>query len=203
MAAPAQLALVSQAAPAEAEARAMDAAAEDLLEATVREHARLAFRIAYSVLRNPADAEDATQEVFLRVLRQRKRLGEVDDRRAWVARIAWRVAVDQSRARRRQQESPLEEAEAGAVLRQLLDSGADAERVAANRQMLGLVEQLIAALPAEFREVTVLSTVEELSARQVAEVLGIPEVTARTRLFRARQMLREKLERVLGGSHGV
>src|SRR5277367_4325888 len=66
---------------------------EDLLETAVREHTRLVYRIAYSVLRNPADAEDATQEIFLRVLRYGKRLAAIHDQKAWLARIAWRVAV--------------------------------------------------------------------------------------------------------------
>ena len=67
---------------------------EDLLDTAVREHARLVYRIAYSVLRNPSDAEDATQEVFLRVLRYGKKMSGIDDQKAWLARIAWRVAVD-------------------------------------------------------------------------------------------------------------
>ena len=80
MAAPAQVAL--------SDVIAMARPAEDELESTIREHAQLVFRIGYSVLRNHADAEDAAQEVILRVLRHRHRLPELHDRRAWVARIA-------------------------------------------------------------------------------------------------------------------
>lgn len=66
---------------------------EDLLEAAVRENARLVYRIAYSVLRNHHDAEDATQETYVRVLRRVGKVREGTDVRAWLARIAWRVAV--------------------------------------------------------------------------------------------------------------
>lgn len=67
---------------------------EDVLEAAVREHARLVYRVAYSVLRNHHDAEDATQETFVRVLRYRRKLSEVQSQRNWLARIAWRVAAE-------------------------------------------------------------------------------------------------------------
>ena len=67
---------------------------EDLLETAVREHSRLVYRIAYSVLRDHADAEDATQETFLRVLRYEKKFARIDNPKAWLARIAWRVAVE-------------------------------------------------------------------------------------------------------------
>src|ERR1035438_3723000 len=70
---------------------------KELLETAVRDHARLVYRIAYSVLRNPADAEDATQEIFLRVLRYGKRIAGIHDQKAWLARIAWRVAVDRQK----------------------------------------------------------------------------------------------------------
>ena len=78
---------------------AMDAArtGESDLELAVRQHARLVYRIAYSVLRNHQDAEDATQETFIRVLRARRKLGTIDDPRRWLARIAWRVAVERKR----------------------------------------------------------------------------------------------------------
>ena len=83
------------------EASMMDGAADhDLsheLEAMVRQHARFVFQIAYLLLRNHHDAEDATQETFVRVWRHRNRLPEVRDQRAWLARIAWRVALDRRR----------------------------------------------------------------------------------------------------------
>src|SRR5438105_13832952 len=78
---------------------------EDQLELAVRQHAQLVYRIAYSVLRNHHDAEDATQETFVRVLRARRKLGTVDDPRKWIARIAWRVAVER---RKKTLEVPLE-----------------------------------------------------------------------------------------------
>ena len=76
----------------------------EMLEALVREHSRLVYRIAYAVLRSHPDAEDATQETFVRVLRYSSKLPEVEDPKTWLARIAWRVAVDHSQKRGRARE---------------------------------------------------------------------------------------------------
>jgi DNA-directed RNA polymerase specialized sigma24 family protein len=74
------------------EAMALARTEEDQLELAVRQHARLVYRIAYSVLHNHHDAEDTTQETFLRVLRAaRRKLAGVDDPQRWLARIAWRL----------------------------------------------------------------------------------------------------------------
>jgi hypothetical protein len=72
---------------------------EITLEGLVRGHSRLVYRIAYAVLRSHHDAEDATQETFLRVLRHRSKLAAVEDPKTWLARIAWRAAVDRSKKR--------------------------------------------------------------------------------------------------------
>ncbi len=170
---------------------------ETELEALVREHAQLVFRIVYSVLRNHADAEDATQETFLRAVRHRAKLREIQDAKAWLARIAWRVAIDRKRMGTPASLDDIEGTEGAAALRTLRDSGAGAEQIASDRQMLALMEQLIAGLPRELREVTIRAPVEELSTREMSEVLSIPEATVRTRLFRARQMLRDKLANLL------
>jgi len=175
----------------------MAAQSESELEALVRDHAQLVFRIAYSVLRNHADAEDATQETFLRAVRHRGKLREILDAKAWLARIAWRVAIDRKRMGTAASLDDIEGTEGATALRSLRDSGAGAEQIASDRQMLALMEQLIAGLPRELREVTILAAVEELSTRQMSEVLSIPEATVRTRLFRARQMLRDKLANLL------
>lgn len=83
------------------EALAMARATEDELELLVREHARLVYRIAYSVSRNRQDAEDATQETFLRVLRHSGKLAGVRNSRAWLARIAWRVGIERKNDRKK------------------------------------------------------------------------------------------------------
>jgi RNA polymerase sigma-70 factor (ECF subfamily) len=178
------------------EAMAAARPGEDAVEAAVRQHSRLVYRIAYSVLRNSADAEDATQETFLRVLRSRRKLEEIEDPKAWLARIAWRVAVDR---RRKQPESPLDEA----VIDTLRSTLAGAEELAVRGEMLGILDRLMQGLQPPLREAMVLSTVEEMSTTDVARVLEVTEAVVRSRLFRGRQVLREKLAALLEGKHGT
>jgi len=71
-----------------------DRSRDELLEELVHQHSRLVYRIACAVLRSHHDAEDATQETFLRALRYRSKLANVEDHKGWLARVAWRVAVE-------------------------------------------------------------------------------------------------------------
>lgn len=164
----------------------------DLLEVAVREHARLVYRIAYSVLRNPTDAEDAVQEAFLRVLRYGKKMAGVRDQKAWLAQIAWRVAVE--RRRRAAQDGARSEE----LPDSLLASGQGADRVLLEKERSELLQQLIAALPDPLRDPLVLSALEELSPREVGTMLGISEAAVRSRTFRARQILRERMVTWMG-----
>ena len=91
----------------------VESSPDHLLEGLVREHSRLVYRIAYAVLRSHHDAEDSTQETFLRVLRYSSKLATVEEPKSWLSRIAWRVAVDRSRQRGRMREIPLEDKAAG------------------------------------------------------------------------------------------
>ena len=79
----------------------MAADAGAAIAALVDEYAGTLYRVAYSVLRNAADAEDAVQETYLRVLRHRDGLDEIRDPRVWLVRIVWNVVLDRKRARRR------------------------------------------------------------------------------------------------------
>jgi RNA polymerase sigma-70 factor (ECF subfamily) len=162
-----------------------------MLEALVREHSRLVYRIAFSVLRRHQDAEDAAQETFMRVLRYRWKLADVRDAKTWLARIAWRVAVDRSRLQRRVQEVALENPER--PVPEMASSDDSAEETLQETEISATLEKLIAALPPKLREPLILSTVEEMSPREVAETLEISEAAVRSRVFRARQMLKEKL----------
>jgi RNA polymerase sigma-70 factor (ECF subfamily) len=163
----------------------------DVLEGLVREHSRLVYRIAYAVLRSHHDAEDSTQETFLRVLRYSAKLATVEDSKTWLARIAWRVAVDRSRQRGRAREIPLEDPEKPFEEVASLDTPAD--QALQGIQVSAVLERMIAALPEKLRQPLILSTIEEMSPREVAATLGMNEAAVRSRVFRARQILKEKL----------
>jgi len=169
---------------------------DEMLEALVRQHSRLVYRIAYAVLRRHHDAEDSTQETFLRVLRYNSKLAAVEDPKTWLARIAWRVAVDRSRKRGRTRETALDDPEA--PVREVVTSDASADATLEGAQVGAVLERLIAMLPDKLREPLILSTVEEMSPREVATTLGINEAAVRSRIFRARQILREKLAGRIG-----
>jgi RNA polymerase sigma-70 factor (ECF subfamily) len=174
------------------EARSRDDVAEDL----VRQHARLVYRIAYAVLRRHHDAEDATQETFLRVLRYGRKLVGVENPKTWLARIAWRVAVDRSQQRARRREIALDDPEK--PVEEIPSPGIRADQVEQGAQVGVVLEGLIAALPPKLREPLILSTLEEMSPLEVAATLGINEAAVRSRVFRARRILREKLAGRMG-----
>ena len=164
---------------------------ENPLENLVRQHARLVYRIAYAVLRHHHDAEDATQETFLRVLRYSPKLAGVEDHKTWLARIAWRVALDRNRQLGRKREMPLSDPEQ--PLPEVASSDAAADEALQGAQVSDVLELMIASLPEKLRQPLILSTIEEMSPREVAATLGINEAAVRSRVFRARQILRGKL----------
>jgi len=168
-----------------------------VLEMLVRQHSRLVYRIAYSVLRRHHDAEDAAQETFLRVLRYGSKLNAVEDARLWLARIAWRVAVDRSQRHGRTREIGLEDPEKPVA--EVASSDLPADQGVQGTQATAALGKLIAALPEKLRQPLILSAIEEISPREVAGMLGINEAAVRSRVFRARQILREKLAHTVGG----
>ena len=171
---------------------------DQMLEALVRDHSRLVYRIAYAVLRGHHDAEDATQETFVRVLRYSSKLSAVEDPKTWLARIAWRVAVDRSRRRGRRREIALDDPEK--PIPEAASSDTSADETLRGAELSAALERMIAALPEKLREPLILSTIEEMSPKEVAATLGINEAAVRSRIFRARQILRDKLAGRIGRS---
>lgn len=176
------------------ESVATNESGRDELEDAVREEGRLVYKVAYSVLRNHHDAEDVAQETFLRFLRQPK--AEIRNRRAWLARVAWRAAVD-----RRRSPAGIALDDAAKAVSELRADGIGVDELAASRQMMSLVERLIGSLPRDLRETLTLATTEELTSAEIAQVLGIQEGAVRNRLFRAREILRQKLAGLLEPKH--
>jgi RNA polymerase sigma-70 factor (ECF subfamily) len=172
----------------------------ELLERLVAEHSLMAFRIAWSILRNHHDAEDAVQECFLRVLKHVKRRLEVRNPKTWVARVAWTTALDRRASRAKVLTN--EDASDSVLLMQVRDTAPAVDEQFAGSQLQALMERMIASLPEDLRQPLELSTVQELNSAEIAEILNIPEGSVRTRLMRARQRLKQKLSAVLETRHG-
>jgi RNA polymerase sigma-70 factor (ECF subfamily) len=162
-----------------------EAAVAALLASLVDQYAGALYRVAFSVLRNPSDAEDAVQEAFLRVLRHRDSLGDVRDYRVWLIRIVWNIVLDRKRRAKTRPETD----DVTELARVLPSNGLSAEELAAAAQHHAHVLACVEQLPAKEREVLQLSAFEELSSVEIAAVLGITESSVRSRLFRARNLM--------------
>lgn len=170
--------------------RARAQAEEAALAALVDEYSGTLYRVAFSVLRNPADAEDAVQEAFLRVLRHRDSLSEVRDHRVWLIRIVWNVVLDRKRRAKTRPETD----DVTELARVLPSGGLSAEEIASAAQHHSRVLACVDRLPGKERQVLLLSAFEDLSSVEIAGVLGITESSVRSRLFRARNLMAEMLE---------
>ena len=173
--------------------REPDELREERFRDLVQRQSRLVFRIAYAMLRNVQDAEDVVQEVFMKLFSSGA-WEEMRDERAFLARTAWRMAVDRL-PERNGRFSGEDEAEEQASDRP------DPEQMALHGDAVRLVHKLMDALPEELRQPLALSAVDQMSSKEIAAVLGIPEGTVRTRLMRGREILREKLAAVLEGRY--
>ena len=165
-------------------------AEEAALAALVSQYSGTLYRVAYSVLRNAADAEDAVQEAFVRVLRHRNSLHEVRDQRLWLIRIVWNVVMD----RKRRMKTRPETDDVAELARVLPATGLSAEERAAAAQHHAHVLACVERLPAKERQVLLLSAFEELNSVEIAAVVGITESSVRSRLFRARNLMAGLLE---------
>jgi RNA polymerase sigma-70 factor, ECF subfamily len=170
--------------------KARQRAEDNAVAALVDQYAAALYRVAYSVLRNQADAEDAVQEAFLRVLRHRDSLGEVCDHRVWLIRIVWNIVLDRKRRAKTRPETD----DVSELARVLPSKGLSAEELAAAAQHHAHVLSCVDQLPANERQVLLLSAFEELTSVEIASVLGITESSVRSRLFRARNLMAELLE---------
>jgi RNA polymerase sigma-70 factor (ECF subfamily) len=157
------------------------------LAALVATYSSLLFRVAHSVLRSRAEAEDVVQDVFVRVLEHRRLLTAVRDMRVWLVRVAWNLAIDR---RRRIRPEQFDEGFAESLVARNLP----ADEALNEAQRLRSVLRELERLPKAERDVLLLSVVEELGTAEMAEVLGRSESAVRALLFRARTRLRERLE---------
>src|ERR1700679_3002484 len=171
----------------EEDSRADEAAFQSFVERNLR----FAFRVAWALLRNRSDADDVVQECFLRLYKTRAWRGipglveEIKDERAYLARVVWRMARDRQRRPRRE--------EGGMEMDTITATDHSPEAAAVSSSGIARIHRLIHTLPEELRQPLVLSTLEEMTSAKIGVALGIPEGTVRTRIQRARLLLKQKL----------
>jgi len=164
-------------------------------EALMRRYNRMLFRTARAILRDDAEAEDALQEAYLQAYGSLASFRAEAKLSTWLARIVANEALMRLRKQTRRAEIvPMQSADAPEV-EQVMDTDMDnaPDTRVARGEIRRLLEAQIDALPETYRTVFMLRAVEELSAEETAAVLEIPAATVRTRLFRARSLLREAL----------
>ena len=159
---------------------------EERFEEMVARQARFLFQVAFGLLRNRQDAEDAVQEAFLKLFRGEAWL-RMENEKGFLARTVWRVALDHlpKAVERMADVAEMQLTATG-------EAGASPEQNVVDEDERALLRRLIDGLPEELRQPLVLSSVEEMTSREVAEALGIPEGTVRTRVMRARTELRRR-----------
>lgn len=169
----------------------------DAFEILMRRYNQRMFRAARSVLRDDAEAEDVVQDAWVRAYTHLRQFSGRASFATWLTRIAIHEAI--ARGRRRARHTTLgEHASALASPTRPPDDELDA------REMVAALEAATDALPARYRMVFVLRDLEGLSIAETAGCLEVPEATVKTRLHRARGLLRTRLDATLDVStHGV
>jgi RNA polymerase sigma-70 factor (ECF subfamily) len=172
-------------------------------EKLMRRCNRQLFRIARGILKNDTDAEDALQEAYITAYSALQKFRGESKLSTWLARIVINEAL--GRLRKKKSESVVIDLSAQGREERSVESGAEMDAARASpeeatlhAEVRALIERKLDELPTAFRTVFVMRELEEMTVEETAQCLGIPEATVRSRLFRARGLLRASLEREVG-----
>lgn len=179
-----------------ARAKARD---EVAIRAILQANNRRLFRIARGILRNDSEAEDVVQEAYVRALTHLDGFRGESSLSTWLSRIAMNEAMGRLRGRRPSLDldSLLQESLAAQII-PFPTVVSDPEKSMAQRQIQEVVEHAIDRLPEPFRLVFITRVMEEMTVEETAELLGIKPETVKTRLHRARALLRQNVEKEIG-----
>ncbi len=175
---------------------------EGAIRALVRQNNRRLFRLARGIMKDDSEAEDVVQESYVRAFTRLAEFRGESSLSTWLSRIVINEAY--GRLRRQRPTVDWESVEATpAVEAQIIpfphaSAQVDPERTMAQHEINQILERAIDALPEPFRVVLVARLVEELSVEETADLLGLRPETVKTRLHRARNLLRDDLERQVG-----
>ena len=164
-----------------------------LFEVVMRRYNQRLYRVARAILRDDAEAEDVMQQAYVNAYRHLDQFAGLARFSTWLTRIAVHEALARSRRRGRFDEQETVDEWDGDAMDALKSPGPDPERQAFAGELRTLIESAIEALPEHYRAVFVMRAVEGMSTAESADCLDITEETAKTRLHRARMLLRDAL----------
>jgi RNA polymerase sigma-70 factor (ECF subfamily) len=162
----------------------------------IKTHNQRLYRIARGVVRNDSEAEDIVQEAYVRAFAYLDSFRGDASLGTWLSRIVINEALGRLRKRRRTVAMP--ENPQAEIIQFPLNPSDDPERTMAQRQILQLVERATDSLPDVYRMVFVARVIEGLSIEETSELLGVRPQTVKTRLHRARALLRKALDDQIG-----
>jgi len=171
---------------------------EAAVRAIIKANNRRLYRLARGILRNASEAEDVVQETYVRAFTHLAEFRGDSGLSTWLSRIAMNEALGRLRRRRPGVELsslPPGTLEAQIIQFPLLSATDDPERTMAQREIQHVVEGAIDELPEPFRMVFITRVVEGMNVEETADILGVKPETVKTRLHRARTMLRDRVER--------
>ncbi|HVJ76904.1 MAG TPA: RNA polymerase sigma factor [Hyphomicrobium sp.] len=189
--------------PAEADLIRKAVAGDEMaVRAIIRAHNRRLYRVARSIVRDDSEAEDVLQEAYLHAFSALADFRGQSSLSTWLTRIVFNEALQR---RRRRVDLPTEQT----GLQQKMQSqvipfpyvgnrAVDPESMTVQREVISLIEHAIDELPEDFRTVLVARAIEDMSIEETAELLGIKPETVKTRLHRARRLLKEDLADYFG-----
>jgi len=163
-------------------------------ERMMRQHNRRLFRVARSILRDDADAEDAVQDGYIRAYQAIAEFRGQASLATWLTRIIVNQALENRRRKGRQSEDRLDPD----ALADIAEEAETPESLAMRSQLTRLIETSVDRLPEAYRTVFILRAVEGLSVAETAAALDISEANTKVRFLRARVSLREALGRQIG-----
>ncbi|HXE15147.1 MAG TPA: RNA polymerase sigma factor [Bryobacteraceae bacterium] len=152
----------------------------------VERQSKFVFNVAHAVLRNVEDAEDVVQDTFFKLFRTGT-WKHIDDERRYLARVAWRLAIGRAPSKRMTPEYGLNE---------IVSQKCNPEGTYLKAEQHRTIHRLIDALPERLRRPLALSSIQEMTAPEIAAVMDLPEGTVRRLLMEARTLIKEKMSRM-------
>jgi len=152
------------------------------------------YRYLLRLIRDPAEAEDLTQETFLRAHRRSESLRDPEAVRGWLYRIATHACLDRLRLRKRQPQVSLDAEEGALLAASASSSGPSAQETVEREETSRCVQRCLDFLPDRYRAMILLYEGHSLTAAEIADLLGLKVTTVKMRLHRAHRMLQEVME---------